>query len=61
MEMYKLGYEPLHVVETLRRDLRNVFAILGYVVAALKTERYDVAGWVFRAQLKRLLVRKPKA
>jgi hypothetical protein len=56
MEMYKLGYEPLHVVEVLRRDVRNLFTIIGYFIAMLKRiKRYDIAGWVFKAQLKRLV------
>jgi hypothetical protein len=59
MEMYKLGYEPLHVVEVLLRDVRNLFAILGYLTAVLKRmEHYDTARWVFRAQLKRLIYGK---
>lgn len=59
VEMYKLGYEPIHVIEVLRRDFRNMFTIIGYVIAALKrVERYDIAPWVFRAQLKRLVYGK---
>lgn len=55
-EMYKLGYEPLHVIDVLRHDVRNLFAIIGYGTAAVKRiRRYDVANWVFRAQLKRLI------
>ena len=60
MEMYKLGYEPLHVVEVVRHDFRNVFTIVGYAMAAFKRiKRYDIANWVFRAQLRRLIYGKP--
>jgi len=60
MEMYKLGYEPLHVVEVVRHDFRNVFTIVGYAIAAFKRiKRYDIANWVFRAQLRRLIYGKP--
>ncbi len=58
-EMYKLGYEPIHVIEVLRRDFRNLFTIIGYVTAMLKRiKRYDIASWVFKAQLKRLFYGK---
>jgi len=58
--MYKLGYEPLHVVEVVRHDFRNVFSIVGYAMAAFKrVKRYDIANWVFRAQLRRLIYGKP--
>lgn len=59
MEMYKLGYEPIHVIEVIRRDARNLFTIIGYATAILKrVKRYDTAYWVFKAQLKRLLYGK---
>lgn len=59
IEMYKLGYEPVHVAEVVRHDIRNIFTILGYFTAMIKRpKRYDFAGWVFRAQLKRLLYGK---
>jgi hypothetical protein len=59
MEMYKLGYEPIHVIEVLRRDFRNLFTIIGYAIAVLKRiKRYDIANWVFKAQLKRLFYGK---
>lgn len=59
MEMYKLGYEPVHVAEVIRHDIRNVFTILGYFVAIVKgLKHYDFADWVFRTQLKRLLYGK---
>ncbi|MEM2130055.1 MAG: glycosyltransferase family A protein [Candidatus Bathyarchaeia archaeon] len=59
IEMYKLGYEPIHVIEVIRRDVRNLFAIIGYATALLKrVKRYDIAYWVFKAQLKRLVYGK---
>jgi len=59
MEMYKLGYEPLHVVEVVRHDFRNVFTIVGYAMAAFKRlKHYDISNWVFRAQLRRLIYGK---
>lgn len=55
IEMCKLGYEPIHIIERLRWDFRYIFAIAGYIVAILKrVRRYDVAHWVLRAQLRRL-------
>lgn len=61
VEMYKLGYEPIHVIDALRRDVRNVFALMGYMIAILKREkRYDIASWVFKAQLKRLIYRRKR-
>lgn len=56
IEMYKLGYEPLHVFERLRADIRNVFTATGYLTSIMKRkERYDFAEWVFKAQLRRLI------
>ncbi|MGC8998954.1 MAG: glycosyltransferase [Candidatus Bathyarchaeia archaeon] len=61
MEMYKLGYEPIHVIEVLRRDIKNIFTTLGYFTAiAKRIKRYDIASWVFRTQLRRLLYGKRK-
>jgi len=58
-EMYKLGYEPIHVFEVIRLDPRNVFAVLGYFIGMLKRiSRYDFAGLVFKTQLRRLIYRK---
>lgn len=59
IEMYRLGYEPIHVLETLRRDLRNIFCIFGYALAVLKrVDHYEFAYWVFRTQLRRLVYGK---
>jgi len=42
--MYKLGYEPIHVLETSRHNLRNIFCIFGYISSLLKRiERYEFA------------------
>jgi len=56
VEMYKLGYEPIHVVDRARIDgLMNAFTILGYFISIIKRkERYEFFGWVFKTQLKRL-------
>jgi hypothetical protein len=54
-EMYKLGYEPIHVLTSLRWELWNLFAIFGFFVALLKQEeKYDVADFVWHKQLRRL-------
>lgn len=59
VEMYKLGYEPFHVLETLSHDMRNAFTVLGYFITLLKgARRYEFADWVFATQLHRLLLRK---
>jgi hypothetical protein len=59
LEMFKCGYEPLHVLIAIRQNIGNVFAILGYLAAIVKKEkRYDFAQWVFKAQLRRLLCGK---
>jgi len=61
IEMYKLGYEPIHVFERIRWDRRCVFSILGYFTAMLKgIERYDFANWVLKTQIKRLIYGKQR-
>ena len=42
-------------------NFRKVSTIVGYAMAAFKRiKRYDIANWVFRAQLRRLYTeRKP--
>jgi glycosyltransferase involved in cell wall biosynthesis len=61
VEMYKLGYEPLHVLETMLHDIRNVFTVLGYIIALVKRyKRYEFANWVFKTQLYRLFLRKKR-
>ncbi|MEM3678180.1 MAG: glycosyltransferase family A protein [Candidatus Bathyarchaeia archaeon] len=58
VEMYKLGYEPIHAFEPLLHDFRNLLIALGYFTGLLKKAgRYEFAGWVFRKQLRRLILR----
>ncbi|MHA1834850.1 MAG: hypothetical protein ACTSV7_12790 [Candidatus Baldrarchaeia archaeon] len=53
--MYKVGYEPFHVLISFRWDLWNIFAVFGYFMALLKRERkFDVAKFVWGKQVKRL-------
>lgn len=55
-QMYKLGYEPIHVLAGFRWELRNLFAIFGFLIALLKREhKYDVADFVWHKQIRRLL------
>jgi len=59
IEMYRLGYEPLHVIENLRRDFRNIFCVYGYALALFKKiKRYEFASWVFKTQLRRIIYGK---
>ncbi|HUU88381.1 MAG TPA: glycosyltransferase family A protein [Candidatus Glassbacteria bacterium] len=58
-EIYKLGYEPIHVFERVIHDFRNTFSILGYFLAIFsRVKRYDIVYWVFRAQIMRLFYGK---
>ena len=51
-EMYKLGYEPLHVIKTIM----NTFSLLGYMTAALLNEqKYQFSQWLFKKQLSKIL------
>ena len=56
VEMYKLGYEPIHVIERFRTyGLTNAFTVLGYFISIIKRkEKYELFKWVFKTQLKRL-------
>jgi len=60
IERYRLGYEPIHIIERFRAyKLMNCFLLIGYVTALLKKlGKYEFADWVFRTQLKRLFLRK---
>jgi hypothetical protein len=63
--MYKVGYEPVHLVQSLVHvhfwTIRDVFTVWGYFVAAIKrTPKYEVADYVFNRQVKRLLWGHPK-
>jgi glycosyltransferase involved in cell wall biosynthesis len=61
-EMYKMGYEPIHVLERLRGDRRGVLYSLGYISAMFKrAEQYALAPWVFRTQTRRLIYGKERA
>jgi len=56
VEMYKLGYEPFHVLRTLLHDIRSLFMVLGYFICMLRrVERYEFAGWTFRSQVHKLI------
>ncbi|MFZ7137768.1 MAG: glycosyltransferase [archaeon] len=59
IEMYKLGYEPIHVFETFFHDIRSIFSSLGYILAIFKKiERYEISDWVFKTQIRRLIHKK---
>jgi hypothetical protein len=54
--MYKLGYEPVHVLHSILIDKRNVFSIAGYIRAWIKRETYpDVFASVRSYQIRRLV------
>jgi len=56
INMYRLGYEPIHVLLSWRHDIRRIFAIFGYFYALLKREKkFDVAHFVWKKQVKRIL------
>lgn len=66
IELYRLGYEPVHVFEFLRGLFQDVFKgrieiarvlpIFGYFSAVLRRiERYEFAAWIFRMQVRRLI------
>lgn len=56
INMYRLGYEPVHVFLSLRYNIRNFFAIFGYLLALLKQEqKFDVANFVWWSQIKKLM------
>lgn len=54
-QMYKLGYEPIHVLFSPLWNIGNLFSIPSYFWAAFwRKKRYDVAQYVFRKQVGRL-------
>jgi hypothetical protein len=60
-EMYKMGYEPVHVLERIRWDWKGILYSWGYVSAILKRiQKYEFAPWVFKAQTQRLVHRKKR-
>ncbi|MEM0075863.1 MAG: glycosyltransferase family A protein [Conexivisphaerales archaeon] len=61
IEVYRIGYEPIHVTEFLRNGIKNIFTLLAYYISIIKrTERYDIAGWVFREQWRRIVYGKQR-
>ena len=64
--MYKAGYEPVHLivqclVHTNFWTIKDVFGVWGYFAAALnRTPKYEVADYVWRRQVNRLLLRRTK-
>ncbi|MEM3684067.1 MAG: glycosyltransferase family A protein [Conexivisphaerales archaeon] len=60
-EYYKLGYEPIHVIASLRYGKMELFKAFGYFVALLNgTERYEFARFVAKLQTMRLLYGREK-
>jgi hypothetical protein len=66
IEWYKLGYEPIHVLEYLQAVIPDMhegvfgvgraFPIIGYFSAALqRVDRFEFAPWVFIMQVRRLI------
>ena len=55
--MWKVGYEPLHTtIPIFHKDWRNIITVFSYFAHALRrTKRWDVADFVFRKQIRRLL------
>lgn len=54
-EMWRNGYEPLHVLGSCRWELRNLLCVFGYFAALLSgVPRLDVAAYTFRYQLHKL-------
>jgi len=69
IEWYKLGYEPLHVLDYPREFIYDqcerkpfidrIFPVLGYFLAILRRmTRYEFAPWIFHMQVRRLLYGK---
>jgi len=66
VEWYKLGYEPIHVLDYLRQftfqlpkrvlNVDLIFPVIGYFWGAFKNvDRYEIASWIFVMQVRRLL------
>lgn len=54
--MYKLGYEPFHMLGSIRFTFWDIFAIFGYFAVLMKREKkFGVADFVWRKQVRRLL------
>lgn len=57
LEMFKLGYEPVHVIHASR----NSFLIVGYLRGLFSmVDRYPFYKWVFRHQVRRIIYRKAR-
>jgi len=53
---YRLGWMPFWLVSSIRFDLLEIFEVLGYLAAFTRRgKRFDVAGYVQRHQIRRLL------
>ncbi|MEM2130552.1 MAG: glycosyltransferase family A protein [Candidatus Bathyarchaeia archaeon] len=66
IELYKLGYEPVHVLHyplEFVHDLTiatfsmySFFPVIGYFIATLRrTNRYEFARWIFLMQVRRII------
>ena len=56
IEMYKLGFEPFHVVASLLLDIRNSFAISTYFISLLRHRgKYEFADRIFVWKTKSLM------
>lgn len=56
VSMWKLGYEPFHVLGSFRWEPRNVFAVFGYFLSFLmRQKKFDVAEYVWHKQVERLV------
>jgi hypothetical protein len=66
IEWYKLGYEPVHVLDYPREfvydiqkrafNINRFFPVIGYFLAALRgVDRYEFAPWIFIMQVRRLI------
>jgi hypothetical protein len=53
--MYRLGYEPVHVLASVLWGLGNVFAYFSYLGCCVsRPEKFDVVDYVRKKQLARL-------
>jgi hypothetical protein len=53
--MWKCGYEPLHVLGSVRWDFRNLFSVAEYFSCLIRrVPRFDVSKFVFLYQLHKL-------
>lgn len=66
VEMYRVGYEPVHILHSFLRGVRrgtldgtlqvvNIVPVFGYFSAVLRNvKRYEFGLWIFRMQVRRL-------